>query len=77
MPTYEYLCEECKTKYDIFHKTREVEEDVVCPLCGSVQHKRMMSVTAMSMAGGSSSHCDSSSSCESSGSCCGGSCSGH
>ncbi|MEW6060496.1 MAG: zinc ribbon domain-containing protein [Bacteroidota bacterium] len=74
MPTYEYICTHCNTRYDVFHKVREIEEDVLCPSCGSQQHRRVMSVTALSMSGASSSSfSDSSSSCES-GSCCGGSC---
>ncbi|MHB1051297.1 MAG: FmdB family zinc ribbon protein [Bacteroidota bacterium] len=74
MPTYEYNCKECNNRYDIFHKVREIEEDIVCPSCGSSQHQRVMSVTSMSMAGvSSSSFSDTSSSC-STGSCCGGSC---
>lgn len=74
MPTYEYNCTECRTRYDIFHKVREIEEDIVCPSCGSPRHQRVMSVTSMSMTGvSSSSYSDTSSSC-STGSCCGGSC---
>ncbi|MFA6541569.1 MAG: zinc ribbon domain-containing protein [Bacteroidota bacterium] len=76
MPTYEYICKECSAKYDVFHKVREIEEDVVCPSCGSAEHRKVMSVTMMSMGGdsySSSYDSSSSSSCES-GSCCGGSC---
>lgn len=74
MPTYEYKCAECSTGYDIFHKVREVADDVICPSCGSLKHTRLMSVTSMAMAGSTSStFADASSSCES-GSCCGGSC---
>ncbi|MEW5797878.1 MAG: zinc ribbon domain-containing protein [Bacteroidota bacterium] len=73
MPTYEYICSDCKQRYDIFHKVREIEEDVICPTCGSQHHKRVMSVTSVSMAGISSSSNDSASSCDS-GSCCGGAC---
>lgn len=74
MPTYEYVCADCSARYDIFHKVREVAEDVQCPSCGSAQHRRVMSVTSMSMNGPSSSSSYSSAlSCES-GSCCGGSC---
>lgn len=76
MPTYEYVCADCSARYDIFHKVREVAEDVQCPSCGSAQHRRVMSVTSMSMSGSSSSSSSSYSSgpsCEG-GSCCGGSC---
>ena len=77
MPTYEYRCSECSKEYEVFHKVREVEEDVICPLCGSVSHTRLMSVTGLSMSGYSSSSASSAygstDSC-SNGSCCGGSC---
>ncbi|MBI2429348.1 MAG: zinc ribbon domain-containing protein [Ignavibacteriales bacterium] len=77
MPTYEYICSDCNKRYDVFHKVREVEEDVICPSCGSRHRKRLMSVTSMTMAGtASSSFSESTSSCES-GSCCGGACSAH
>lgn len=74
MPTYEYKCADCGKQYDIFHKVREVADDVLCPSCGSMKHTRLMSMTSMAMAGESaSSFADTSSSCET-GSCCGGSC---
>lgn len=76
MPTYEYRCDECSSQYEVFHKVREVESDVVCPSCGSPSHHRLMSLTGMSMnsyASASTSSYNSADSC-SSGSCCGGSC---
>ncbi|MFA6467798.1 MAG: zinc ribbon domain-containing protein [Bacteroidota bacterium] len=77
MPTYEYRCTDCSKEYDVFHKVREVAEDIVCPDCGSTSHARKMSVTGMSMSGYSSSSSSSYSSADScgSGGCCGGSCS--
>ncbi|NUN68577.1 MAG: zinc ribbon domain-containing protein [Bacteroidetes bacterium] len=76
MPTYEYRCTECSGQYEIFHKVREVESDVICPACGSPSHQRLMSLTGMSMSGYGSSSASSTSSADScgSGSCCGGSC---
>jgi putative FmdB family regulatory protein len=76
MPTYEYRCTKCKKEYEVFHKVKEVEDDVVCPVCNSTSHTRLMSVTGVSMKSYSSSpssHHDSADTC-SSGNCCGGSC---
>ncbi|MBW7889037.1 MAG: zinc ribbon domain-containing protein [Bacteroidetes bacterium] len=75
MPVYEYKCKKCSTQYDVFHKGKEIEEDIVCPNCESREHTRLISVTAVSM-GSSSSYSSESYSSDScgSGSCCGGSC---
>ncbi len=75
MPVYDYRCLDCNSTYDVYHKVREVQEDILCPSCGSRNHKKLMSVTQMSMGSGSTSDFSSPSapSCES-GSCCGGSC---
>ncbi len=51
MPIYDYVCRKCGARFDILHKTREIEEDVVCPACGSKEHRRLMSVSAISMGG--------------------------
>jgi putative FmdB family regulatory protein len=72
MPMYDYRCTECGKTYDIYHKTREVAEDVVCPACGSTAHKRLMSAASVSM-GHSSSPSFDAPSCAS-GDCCGGAC---
>ncbi|HAP36381.1 MAG TPA: zinc ribbon domain-containing protein [Bacteroidetes bacterium] len=78
MPTYEYRCDDCSKEYEVFHKVREIEDDVLCPVCNSVSHTRLMSVTGMSMNGyssaSSSSSYSSSDSCSSGGCCSGGSC---
>jgi putative FmdB family regulatory protein len=77
MPTYEYQCDNCKKKYEVFHKVREIEDDVECPDCNSKSHTRLMSAAMVSMSSYSSSpstHQESSHSC-SGGGCCGGSCS--
>ncbi len=68
MPTYDYQCVDCGTTYEIFHKVREVEEDVVCSSCGSANHRRLISAPRFSM--GKSSEAPS---CAD-GSCCGGAC---
>ncbi len=75
MPIYDYRCNDCGTTYDIFHKVREVIEDIVCPSCHSTNHIRLLSAPNVSLSGSSartsaemySSSCDT-------GSCCGGAC---
>ena len=68
MPTYDYRCVECGTTYEVFHKVREVEEDVVCTSCGSMKHQRLISAPRVSMGSAPDAPpCGD-------GSCCGGSC---
>ncbi len=73
MPIYDYRCNECGSTYDIFHKVREVAEDVVCPSCGSTKHTRLISAPSFSM-NGKSSHASNEAPPCADGSCCGGSC---
>lgn len=75
MPIYDYRCTECGSTYDVFHKTREVAEDILCPSCGSPEHARLMSVPAAAvMSSGTSASASSAPSCDSGGGCCGGAC---
>jgi putative FmdB family regulatory protein len=68
MPVYEYTCLRCGAPYDVFHKGREIVEDVVCPSCGSAEHKKLMSVPGLAVtASGSISGSPG-------GNCCGGTC---
>lgn len=69
MPIYDYQCKECGKTYDIFHKVREIVEDVMCPACGSPRHTRLLSAPSFSMG----SQKDQTPPCGD-GSCCGGSC---
>ena len=69
MPIYEYRCDACGAKYDIFHKGRENAEDVVCPTCRSTAHTRLISAPSIAMSGGSAPE----PSCGPGG-CCGGAC---
>jgi len=47
MPTFAYKCEDCGTKYEIFHKVREVIEDVICPQCNSRTSKKLISAVSI------------------------------
>jgi putative FmdB family regulatory protein len=49
MPIYDYKCTDCGTVYDIFHKVREVPEDIICPSCTSAMHTRLLSAPNISM----------------------------
>lgn len=44
MPIFEYKCLDCNRVYEVFHKVREILEDVFCPACGSKNHKKLLSV---------------------------------
>jgi putative FmdB family regulatory protein len=78
MPVYDYQCTDCNSKYDVFHKGQEVKEDVVCPSCGSFRHKKMMSLSMVSMGTASSVFEYSRTlSCEAGGCCGGGACGLH
>jgi putative FmdB family regulatory protein len=72
MPVFDYRCSDCGTTYDVYHKVKEISEDVVCPHCGSPSHKKLMSAATVSMGGKSSSSSFSPPPCESGGECCGG-----
>lgn len=72
MPIYDYRCTDCGTVYDVFHKVREVKEDVVCPSCASAAHLRLLSAPAV-LAGGSRSAAAELPACGADG-CCGGGC---
>ena len=75
MPIYDYRCKSCSSTYDIFHKSREVAADVICPSCGSADAKKLMSVPASPNMNGSPVSASSGDSCATPGGCCGGSCS--
>jgi putative FmdB family regulatory protein len=74
MPVYDYRCTQCGTMYDIYHKVREVKEDVICPSCASREHTKLISVPGPSVAN-SSADKPTSCACDMGGECCGGACS--
>jgi putative FmdB family regulatory protein len=51
MPVYDYRCTDCETPYDVFHKGKEIAGDIVCPSCGSNNHKKLMSVPSIAIGG--------------------------
>jgi putative FmdB family regulatory protein len=75
MPIYDYRCNDCGTVYDVFHKVREVIEDVVCPSCRSTNHTRLLSAPNVTMGAASTTvSSDYSDTSCATGSCCGGAC---
>ncbi len=48
MPIYEYKCDNCETKYDMFHKSTVRHEDIMCPKCGSDKQRKLFSAFATS-----------------------------
>ena len=46
MPVFEYKCNDCGSKYDMFHKSSLKQEDVTCPKCGSNKNKKLFSAFA-------------------------------
>jgi putative FmdB family regulatory protein len=72
MPTYDYRCNNCGTTYDVFHKVREVVEDIICPSCESTRHTRLLSAPNVAVAGKSGMDFSAAPSCEVPGGCCGG-----
>ncbi len=51
MPVYEYQCLSCKGTYDIFHKGKELIEDIACPDCNSDEYTKLMSAPTVSTKG--------------------------
>ncbi len=72
MPIYDYTCNTCNTTYDVFHKVREVIDDVVCPSCASKEHTRLISAPNVAVGHGASA--SNLPSCSTGGGCCGGTC---
>ncbi len=67
MPIYEYICEDCNTKYEKFIKNRLAEVVLVCPICGSQRAKKIFSLFgSSSTTSGSSSQSGAGESCGSS-----------
>ena len=67
MPIYEYICEDCQTKFEkiVINKQQEIS----CPKCASKKATIQLSVFAAAGSGGSSAPSGSSSG---GGGCCGG-----
>ncbi|MGK9476878.1 FmdB family zinc ribbon protein [Melioribacter sp. OK-6-Me] len=43
MPVYEYKCNDCGKKYEIYHKSINKLSDIECPSCKSRNYKKLLS----------------------------------
>lgn len=53
MPLYEYQCEQCQHRFEVFQRLGQGANGIQCPKCGSETVKRVLSTFA-SATGGSS-----------------------
>ena len=43
MPIYEYECKECRHKFEVLQMTKENEDDLRCPQCGTLNVVKQLS----------------------------------
>lgn len=55
MPTYVYKCKDCNTKYEIFFKTKENQDEVICPTCNSKEAVKQITAANVGSFSGSKS----------------------
>ncbi|MCX6344289.1 MAG: zinc ribbon domain-containing protein [Armatimonadetes bacterium] len=53
MPIYEFICRLCEQQFEILTSVSKASE-AECPKCGSKELKRLMSMFAVKISGGSS-----------------------
>ncbi len=58
MPIYEYVCQDCRTKFDQLVRSMSAAGPYACPNCGSKQTDKALSVFAVGAASGQSSASD-------------------
>ena len=58
MPIFEYTCKDCNSDYDILHKSKENLDDVVCPICKSKNHVKLLSAFSSVVTSNSSGGCE-------------------
>ena len=75
MPIYEYLCEECATRFEriVINK----QQEIACPKCTSKRAAIQLSVFATSNGSASGASAKPSTNSGGGGSCCGGGCGCH
>lgn len=54
MPIYEYRCDECGEKFELFVRSGSQKTVPICPHCGSQQVRKAISLFGVGGAGGSS-----------------------
>ncbi len=76
MPIYEYICEDCDTRFERIVLNKQ--QEIACPKCASKKAAIQISVFATTTANGNGASAKSStSSSGGGGSCCGGGCGCH
>ncbi len=56
MPIYEYECQKCGEKFEVFRSIADTEDKVKCPKCGSKNSQRTFSTFATGSASGGTTH---------------------
>ena len=72
MPIYEYLCEECETRFEKIVLNKQ--QEIACPKCASTKASIQLSVFATATGNGNGASAKASTSFSGGGSCCGGGC---
>ncbi len=72
MPIYDYRCKDCNTVYDVYHKVKEIVDDIICPSCGSKNYIKLISAPSISFSSSTSVSSTNHTPCDSG--CCGGTC---
>ncbi len=54
MPIYEYVCQDCSTKYDKFVRSLNTKIELKCPQCNSPRGEKSLSAFSTRNAGGAS-----------------------
>jgi putative FmdB family regulatory protein len=76
MPIYEYICEDCDTRFERIVLNKQ--QEIACPKCASKKASIQFSVVATSTGNGNGASAKSpTSSSGGSGTCCGGGCGCH
>ncbi len=52
MPLYEYYCSDCRTKFDVLRPMSKADDPIACEECESRHTARVISLIAVSVAGG-------------------------
>ncbi len=48
MPIFEYICEDCQTKFETLKAAQYKDENIECPKCKSVNCRKLLSVFSTS-----------------------------
>jgi len=54
MPLYEYVCNDCRERFEVLQRVGEGAESVTCPECGAHEVARQLSTFAAAASAGSS-----------------------